>query len=218
MATRKVTLYLYPGASSLFPHILLNQAGITYTPKVIDIFSKAPGNEYAAINPKQLVPALDIDGDIVTENPAIAQAINQLAPEKQILGKDPKQYLRVCEWLNWIAGPFHAQAWAPLVRPQRFTTDPNAESSIREKSKEKVLGCYDRIESSLSEGGWALGDNFTAVDAYLLPFWYMCKFRVRDDAGQAYPKWSKLMAKLLELDSVKKTLQAEQALKKELGA
>lgn len=215
MTARKVTLYLHPGASSLFPHILLCEAGIPFTPTAVT--GKSMANEYAATNPKKQVPALVIDDEVVTENPAIAHAISHMVPEKQLMGKDPKQFIRACEWMNWISAPLHAQAWGPYIRPFRFTTDPKAEESIREKCKEKVLGCFGSIESALNDDGWALGDNFTAVDAYLYPFWLLCKGKVRGDADEAYPKWSKLMEKVQELDSVKTALATEDRIRKELG-
>jgi glutathione S-transferase len=217
MTVRKVTLFLHPGASSLFPHILLNEVGIPFTPKVIGGNTPALLNELAAINPKQQVPTLVIDGDVITENPAIAQAINQLAPERQLMGRDPKQFIRACEWLNWISGPLHAQAWGPYIRPHRFTTDPAAEEGIREKCKDIVLERFDTIESALSDEGWALGDDFTAVDAYLLPFFFLCKVRVRGDTEVAYPKWSNLMKRVQELDSVKTALATEARMREELG-
>ena len=111
MSTRSVVLYIYPGASSLFPHILFQYSEIPFTPKL----THTQDEDFIAINPKQQVPALVLDGQVFTENAALAHAANQLAPGKQIMGRNDVEFLRVCEWMNWISTSLQAQAWQPYV-------------------------------------------------------------------------------------------------------
>ena len=87
MASPEVTLYMHPDTSSIVTEILLHQTGISFKPRLVQ--GKSITTDFAAINPKMQVPVLEVNGKIMTENPAIAHAINQLAPEKQIMGNSP---------------------------------------------------------------------------------------------------------------------------------
>src|ERR1700761_9292381 len=98
MAPPEVTLYTVPGSCAIVPHILLHRTGMPF--KLAPILRKDLTGEFAKINPKMQVPALNVDGALITENPAIAHRINQLAPDAHVMGDDPMQFIRVCEWLN----------------------------------------------------------------------------------------------------------------------
>lgn len=214
MATSNVTLFMYPGTCAIVPHILLAYVGIPFD--IEPVRSTAMTSEFATINPKKQVPVLVFDGNTLTENPAIIHAINHLAPEKQITGKDTMQFLRVCEWMNWLSGSLHAQVWGAYARPWRWTGDPSAEAGIREKCKGRVIERLDMIESKLPDSGWSLGENFTAVDAYLFPFFRWGKGRMGLDMESKYPKWAKLVAKVEELKAVKAVVEKEDTMAGEL--
>lgn len=209
MASPSTILYLIPGSSSLFPHILLRYCDVPFTPRIIHLSNPA---EFDGINDKKQVPVLVVHDNTITENPAIAHAINQLAPEKHILGRTPMEFVKVCEWMNWISGSFHAQAWGPYIRPWRFTTDASAEaqSAVKAAAEQKVLDCYAMLESKLhTNGPWALGEEFTAVDAYIFPFFRLARDRMGLNM-KTYPRWSRGYEKLTELEAVKKALEYEQ--------
>ena len=204
MSTSEVTLYMIPGTCAVVPHILLNQAGIDYK---LEAVSDRFTSEFTAKNPKQQVPVLVVDGEVITENPAIAQAINQLAPEAKLFGETPIQFIRVCEWLSYLSAAIHAQAWGPYLRPHRFTNDKAAEAGIQAACEQKLKDRFALIESRLPEEGWAVGTPWmTVADAYLLPFFQWATMRMQFNMEVKYPRWSKLMQRLQGLESVKKTL------------
>lgn len=214
MASSKVTLFMHPGTCAQIPHILLTYAGIPFDAQ--PVHSTSMNTDFAKINPKQQVPVLVFDGNVLTEVPAIIHAINHLAPDKKITGKDSLQFLRVCEWMNWLSGPLHAQVWGAYARPWRWTDDPSAEAGIREKCKGRVMERFEMIESKLPESEWSLGDNFTAVDAYLFPFFGWGKGRLKLDMESKYPKWASLVAKTSQLDAVKQVVEKEDQIAEDL--
>jgi glutathione S-transferase len=79
-------LYYSPGACSLASHITLNEAGVPFTAEKVDIRAKRTesGADFAAINPRGAVPALDLgDGEVLTEGVAIMQHVmDSAAPGK----------------------------------------------------------------------------------------------------------------------------------------
>ena len=204
MTPPEVTLYMIPGTCAVVPHICLNQAGVDYKLQpVSDRFTP----DFTSKNAKQQVPVLVVDEEVITENPAIAQAINQIAPEAKLFGETPIQFIRVCEWLNYLSAAIHAQAWGPYLRPHRFTNDKAAEAGIKAACEKKLKDRFALVESRLPEEGWAIGTpSMTAVDAYLLPFHQWAAERMQFNMELEYPKWTKLMQRLQNLESVKKTL------------
>lgn len=209
------TLYMHPGTCATIPHILLTYAGVSFTAQ--PVYSTSMDAEFATINPKKQVPVLAFDDNVITECPAIIQAINHLAPDKKITGKDPSQFFKVCEWMNWLSGPLHAQVWGPFVRPWRWTDDPSAEDGIRTKCRARVIERFDMIEEKLPEEGWALGANFTAIDAYIFPFFRWGEGKIGLDMKAKYPKWAKIVAKCWEVDAFRAVIEKEDEMAKEIA-
>ena len=101
-------LFCIAGTCSLAPHILLEEIGEPFTVKLLDRSAseqKAPA--YLAINPSGKVPALRIDGRVITENVAI-QAY--LADRFPALGLAPVEPIARGQWLSylaWLGGSVH---------------------------------------------------------------------------------------------------------------
>jgi glutathione S-transferase len=67
-----IKLYYSPGACSLAAHIVLEELGIAFEPVLVSLAEgehKRP--EFLRINPKARVPALNVDGKVLTETVAI---------------------------------------------------------------------------------------------------------------------------------------------------
>ncbi|KAF2174253.1 hypothetical protein M409DRAFT_16517 [Zasmidium cellare ATCC 36951] len=206
----KIGLYFFPGSSSIFPHFLLYHCNIPFTPQAVRF--QEPSS-LISVNNKAQVPVLVIGDNVVTENPAIAHAINILAPEKHLFGHGPAEFIKVCEWMNWISASLHAQAWSPYKRPFRFTTDQSAEgqAALLAKSEQNVLEQFSRLEKTLDDKGpWALGETFTAVDVFLLPFFRLGRDVMKTNM-EVYPKWTQIVSRLLEMKAAKQALGDEEA-------
>lgn len=216
MEDHKITLYLRPGSSSIFPHILLNELGIDFEAKGVTYSTITDDAEFARVNQKHQVPVLTIDGETVTENPAIAQAIQSLRPEHKILGQNTQEFIKVCEWLNWLSASFHAQAFSPYLRPWRFTTSEDGEAAVKAKAREKVMERFGMVEGWLRENCWAVGQGFTAVDAYLLPF-FMWGSKEFGQETKRFVKYGQLVEKVRARESVTRALRREEEIMEGLG-
>lgn len=214
-AVPMIKLYLATSSSSLFPHILLRHAGLSFTPIIVKITDLSKSEYLTQISAKAQVPVLQITSSnnthqFITENPAIAYAIHRLSPASSLFGRTSSSQMAVMEWLSWIASSIHAQAWGPYLRPFRFTTSSNPEvlASIKEASKEKVLLQFGRLEDRLSEKQpWAVhGEGFTAVDAYVFMFYGLAKRLMDVDMAEMFPKWTKLVERLGEVEAVREAV------------
>jgi glutathione S-transferase len=207
----EIKFYYAPGACSLAPHILLHEISAKFEaiPNTITATTVKLTSGFQAINPKLRIPVLCIDGETITETPAVLTAICTLLaqPNNHFLGKTPLETVRVYEWLNWISGTLHGHAFGGVLRPARLTDDEVAFAGIREKGMKNVREAFEVIEGKLT-AVFAVGEEFSVVDAYLFVFWRWGNemgFRMREQ----FPNYTGLVEELVKRDAVKAALEAE---------
>lgn len=211
----KLILYCRDGSCSMVSHILLTELNIPFT--VIQMTPGPDGYEAADksfthaeyvrdIHPAGYVPALSVDGEVVTENPAILKYIAGLASERRLVGSTAMQKARVDEWLNWLSGSLHGSGFGAFWRPARFVEDEKAFEGIQSKGHKTILACFERIDKRV-EGEHAVGSELTVVDVYLHTF-YRWGSLIGVDMEQ-YPRYGVLAREVEKLESVKKIMAAE---------
>jgi glutathione S-transferase len=154
-------LYYSPGACSLSPHIVANEAGIPLELVRVDIHTHKTetGEDFYKINPKGYVPALQLDeGYILTEGPVVVQYLADLKPGSHLIPASGYARYKVLEWLAFINSEIHKN-FEPL-----FGTATDAE---KKEAKEKIMMRFDYVSGELGTHDFLTGDNFTAADAYL---------------------------------------------------
>lgn len=75
----------YQNSAGQRVRIVLNLKGLAYDYVAIPSLSS---EAYRAINPQQLMPALEIDGRVVTQSLAIVELLEELFPEPSVLPED----------------------------------------------------------------------------------------------------------------------------------
>ncbi|MFN6924150.1 MAG: glutathione binding-like protein [Tabrizicola sp.] len=196
-------LYIKPGACSMASHIILTEIGGDFSVEMVDTAAgeTASGANYREINPKGRVPALVVDGEVLTEGPAILQfpgdraANDRLAPVGGTMAR-----ARVNEVLNFIGTELHV-AFGPLFS----ATSSDAQ---KEAAPQAVAGKLDWLEATLADGRpYLTGRDFTIADAYAFVATNWANF-----TGIALARWPNLsafMARVAERPSVRKDLKAE---------
>uniref|UniRef100_UPI002BBC17C9 glutathione S-transferase N-terminal domain-containing protein n=1 Tax=Dokdonella sp. TaxID=2291710 RepID=UPI002BBC17C9 len=140
-------LYYSPGACSLSPHIVAEEAGLALDLVKIDMKTKQTehGEDFLAINPKGYVPTLQLDnGEVLTEGPAIVQYLADLKPESALApanGSFPRYRLQ--EALGYINSELH-KTYSPL-----FSSDTPPE--VRKDREDYLLKRYGYIEQVLAK-------------------------------------------------------------------
>ena len=156
-------LYYVPGTCALCPHIVLHEAGISFTIEKVNPKDKTTesGQDYNAINPKSSVPALVMNnGGVLTEVAVIVQYIADLVPDKKLapLTGTLERY-RLQEWLNFISSEIH-KGYSPLFHPKV----PEETKTI---FKERLAGRIKIAAKALEDKEYLMGKTFTVADAYL---------------------------------------------------
>jgi len=203
-----IKLWMSPGACSLAPHILLHELGVSFQTVIASTSDGGTlSEEFTRLNPKQRVPVLALDDEVITELPAICTAISSLAPDRQLMGATPLETARVYEWMNWLSGTLHGQGFGGLWRPHRFSDDPDAFEGIMMKAKKTIEECYGMIEGELG-GPYSSGLAFTAVDPFLLVF-YRWGNRIGAAMKDRYPSYAAFAENLMQRPSVAAAFAAE---------
>jgi glutathione S-transferase len=155
-------LYYSPGACSLSPHIVAEEAGIPLELEKVDLAKHKTegGQDFLTVNPKGYVPALRLDdGSILTEGPAIVQ---YLADQKPASGLAPAagtiDRYRLQEWLTFIGTEIH-KSFGPLFNPA--TTD-----DAKNGAKTTIAKRLAYLNDELANKQYVMGSNFTVADAY----------------------------------------------------
>ena len=156
-------LYFSPGACSLSPHIVANEAGIPLELVKVDVRSKTVAREgdFWDVNPKGYVPVLELDdGEVLTEGPAIVQFLADRAPAAALAPANGTfERVRLQEALNYLTSEIH-KAYSPLFNPDVLP-------AVREERLAYLTRRYALIEEQLEGRKYLLGDRFTVADAYL---------------------------------------------------
>lgn len=163
-------LYFSPGACSLAPHIVLEEAGAQFQLIKVDLKNKTleSGENFLKINPKGQVPTLQMqDGQILTENAIINQYIADQFPQKNLLPKaGTMERYRADEWLNYIATEIH-KGMGILFAVDRLVQNETGKKEFRDNSIAGLGKKFDYLSEKIQNNQFLMGSQFTAPDAYL---------------------------------------------------
>jgi glutathione S-transferase len=205
-------LYYSPGACSLSPHIVANEAGIDVELVKVDTKTKTVREEgdFWGVNPKGYVPALELDdGEVLTEGPAIVQYLADSRPEAALAPANGTfARVRLQEALNYITSEIH-KAYSPLFNPEVLP-------AVREERLAYLSKRYALIEKQLEGRKYLLGDSFTIADAYLFAVTNWAR-TVKLDLSR-FPNLREFQKRVGSRKSVLAALRAEGLLPKEQAA
>ncbi|WP_299367317.1 glutathione S-transferase family protein [uncultured Tateyamaria sp.] len=182
-------LYYAPGTISIAVAIALREAGIDHDTHKLNFAAGEQGSaDYARINSKGRVPALETDGTILTETGAILEYIAALSPG--LMPADPVEAARARAVMFYLASTMHVNH-AHKMRGHRWADTPASWEDMTAKVPETMAASAQYIEDECLTGPFILGDTVTIADAYLF---VVCNWLPGDGVDLApYPKLSAFM-------------------------
>ncbi len=124
-------------------------------------------DDYNAVNPFQLVPALELDdGSVICESIAICRYLEELHPEPALFGSSARERAEVEMWqrlaefqlLFTIAQTFRHTH--PAMREMESPQVPD----WAESSRAKALTAMRRFDRALESRRYLAGENFSVAD------------------------------------------------------
>jgi glutathione S-transferase len=204
-----LTLYFSPGVCSTASHIGLEELGVAYEKKPTLLPKGEHKSEaYLKVNPRGKVPALDVDGQVITENTAILSYLGRRYPEKNLFPTDPLEQARCISTMAWFSNSVHPP-YTHYVRPERYAEGEAAQASVKETGKKTFFEAVGEIDRMLAGKQWVMGSQFTVADGYALVFygWGVRAGLPMQDLKD-YTAWKDRM---LKRPAVRKVLEEEQS-------
>jgi maleylpyruvate isomerase len=153
--------------------IALNLKGLSYDQVGIDLRKEQHlGEAYKAINPQQLVPALDIGDTVLTQSPAIIEWLEERYPTPALLPTDPLERTQVRALASIIGCDVHPVNNRRILEAlrHRFSAD---DAAINDWCGTWIAGGFDAFEALVEAHGrpgpYAFGTLPTLADVYLIP-------------------------------------------------
>ena len=199
-------LFYSPGACSLSPHILLREAGLSFTPVRVDLktHKTEDGADFYAISAKGYVPALQLDdGSMLTEGVAIDLWIADQVPAAGLAPREGMDRYRMIELLTFIATELHKNMGGLFV--------PGLPDATREMITQRLTARLGLIEQQLTGRTWLTGEQFTVADAYLFTVAGWAKW-VKFDLSP-WPQLGAYLARVAARPAVQAALKAEGLIK-----
>ena len=166
-----IKLYYAPGACSFASHIALEELGVPYETQKMNL---AEGDqrkpEYLRINPRGRVPTLVVDGEVLTENVGILTYIGGGHPQAGIWPKKTWDQAKLVSTLAWLSNTVHP-TYAHIARVERYATSDAAKEDVKAKARENLQGYMEEIDKLLEGHKWAIANQYTVADGYLLVFY-----------------------------------------------
>lgn len=198
-------LYTKPGACSLGDHIALRWIGKPFDLQVMDAAAlKSP--EYLKLNPAGNVPALEVDGWVLTQNAAILNFLADSFPESGLGGDgSAKSRAEINRWLAFFNADVHP-AFHPVFGSTKYLGDEAAIEKSKDNARQKLRGFFERADAQLQGKDWLTGTRSIA-DPYLFVTLRWAKAVNVDLSGLA--NLERFFQRMLVDDGVRQALQAE---------
>jgi len=191
----KLALYFAPGASSMAPHIALNEIGAPFEPRPVS-FSRGETRQapFLAVNPEGKVPTLLVDGRPLTEVAGILYYLARAFPAARLMPVgDPEAEAHVVPWMSFIASTVHP---------------------ARRQGLEACMQVYALADARLGPRDWVVGD-YSIADIHLFRLYWRFAGSLEPPPG-SFRNLEAHYARMMARPAVARTIAAESAVGYEL--
>jgi maleylpyruvate isomerase len=165
--------------------IALNLKGIAYDQQGVDLRTGAQRSEaFVALNPQGMVPALEVDGALLTQSPAILEWLEEAHPQPLLLPADPVGRAHVRAMSALIACDIHPLNNLRVGKALRESFDAD-QAAVDAWAARWIVPGFTALEALVARHGqgWCFGATPTLADCYLIPQIYSARrFNVALDA------------------------------------
>ena len=171
--------------------IALNLKGLAYRQAGVDLRQgDQKSTAYLTLNPQGLVPALEVDGLVLTQSPAILEWLEETTPEPPLLPADAVGRARVRAMAALVGCDIHPLNNLRVLKALRDSFDA-APAQTDAWAARWITAGFGALETLVADhgDGWTYGSTPSLADCYLIPQIYSARrFHVALDA------WPRLLA------------------------
>ena len=201
------TLHYSPGSCALVVHCLLEELGVAFEAKRVNLEGGENRREpYLAINPKGKVPALATPEGVLTECVAILEFLCDRHGDGRLLAKPGTwERAKTLEQVATLATEIHP-AFNRFFHADDYSPDEAVRREVKARGAEKLLAWFRAEDARLTRPFWS-GDALTAAD-----FYFMCVARWGrwfDPPVTRFPNIEPFMKRMGERPSVARAMARE---------
>jgi maleylpyruvate isomerase len=151
--------------------IALALKGMAYRQQGVDLRTGAQKSEaFVALNPQGMVPALEVDGVVLTQSPAILEWLEDAHPAPALLPTDAIDRARVRAMAALIGCDIHPLNNLRVGKALRETFGAD-QAAVDAWAARWILPGFEALEALVARhgAGWCFGDTPTLADCYLIP-------------------------------------------------
>jgi maleylacetoacetate isomerase len=157
--------------------IALNLKGVAYATAPVNLIEGVhKSDDFLRLNPQGLVPALEVDGRVLTQSPAILEWLEEAHPTPPLLPRDTGERAEVRAMAAVIGCDIHPLNNLRVMKTLRkaFDADP---SQTDEWAQRWIAEGFAALEQMVARHGrgFAYGDAPTLADCYLVPQVYSAR-------------------------------------------
>lgn len=183
--------------------IALNLKGLDYGQQGVDLRTGAQKSAaFVALNPQGMVPALEVDGAVLTQSPAILEWLEEAYPQPALLPDHPAARAQVRAMAALIGCDIHPLNNLRVGKALReaFSAD---QAAVDAWAARWIIPGFTALEALVTRHGqgWCFGDSPTLADCYLVPQIYSARrfnvaldsfprLRGIDEAAQQHPAFA----------------------------
>jgi len=165
--------------------IALGLKGLAYDQQGVDLRTGAQKSEaFVALNPQGMVPALEVDGAVLTQSPAILEWLEETHPAPALLPAEPVDRAHVRAMAALIGCDIHPLNNLRVGKALRETFGAD-QAAVDAWAARWILPGFEALEALVARhgAGWCFGEAPTLADCYLIPQVYSARrFNVALDA------------------------------------
>ncbi|MGV8928552.1 MAG: maleylacetoacetate isomerase [Brevundimonas sp.] len=157
--------------------IALALKGLSYAQQGIDLRTGAQRSAaFVALNPQGMVPALEVDGAVLTQSPAILEWLEDMHPNPALLPANPLDRAHVRAMSALIGCDIHPLNNLRVGKALRDTFGAD-QAAVDAWAGRWILPGFEALEALVARhgGGWCFGDAPSLADCYLIPQIYSAR-------------------------------------------
>lgn len=163
------TLHYSPGSCSLIIHALLEELGVPFELKRVDVAAgEHRGAEFRKLNPRGKVPALATTEGVLTECVAIVQFLcdRHDAEGKWLAKPGTWRRAKTLEQIATLATEVHP-LFNRFFHQDDFSGEKEVQDAVKAHGTERLLAYFRGEDATLTGPHWS-GDTLTAADLYFM--------------------------------------------------
>lgn len=157
--------------------IALNLKGLAYEQAGIDLRTGAQKSDaFLALNPQGLVPALEADGAVLTQSPAILEWLEETHPEPPLLPTSAVARAQVRAMAALVACDIHPLNNLRVLKALREAFDAD-QDAVDAWAGRWITAGFEALEALIERhgDGWCFGAAPTLADCCLIPQVYSAR-------------------------------------------